>query len=613
MYEELKNDISAPQVFGSIMNLRNKEGKPKAKIFQVPFSLEGNEKEIIIRTFNSLSCKAEVEIFSQAINLHREGNIFEASRYYKYLLDKGFSDPRVLFNLGVILSGEGKLNEAEILIRNAIEIKHDYEEAHNNLGIILRDLGRLNEAEISFRMAIKIKKDYAEAYNNLGIIFRDKGELDKAEKLTKKAISINHNFAEAYCNLAVIKRLYNKLQEAEELIRKSIQIKPDYPQSHNNLGNILRDLGELNLAAKSTRKAISLNENFTDAYLNLGIILRDLGELNEAEKIIRKAIEINPNYSVAYLNLSIIELLLGNYKSGLEHYEFRDKIVPVYANPITSRLSDLTLPLKGKLLVVSEQGLGDTLQYMRYIPYLRENGIDVLFCPQKKLHSLIKASGIDPNPITPDEVSKISDVKWVRLLSLPKLLNINPQNPIIYEPYIYAKPEQINKWKGLLSHLKKPIIGINWQGNPTMEKTYQGRSIPLEDFSLIFENNNFNILSLQKGFGSDQLDNCSFKNKFVECQSQIDSTWDFLESAAIVHNCDLIITNDTSIAHLAGGMGKNVWLLLKDIPFWTWGIKGDSTFWYPSMRLFRQKNRNDWKEVMTRVSLALAAEFKKFS
>ena len=121
-------------------------------------------------------------------------------------------------------------------------------------------------------------------------------------------------------------------------------------------------------------------------------------------------------------------------------------------------------------------------------------------------------------------------------------------------------------------------------------------------------NNNFKFLSLQKGFGSEQFDHCSFKNKFVKCQSQIDSTWDFLENAAIIENCDLIITCDTSIAHLAGGMGKKVWLLLRDVPFWYWGLEGESTFWYPSMRLFRQKERHNRQEVMQRVSNQLNSE-----
>ena len=162
----------------------------------------------------------------------------------------------------------------------------------------------------------------------------------------------------------------------------------------------------------------------------------------------------------------------------------------------------------------------------------------------------------------------------------------------------------------MLSTEKRPIIGINWQGSTLLEKTYHGRSIPLETFSILFKQNELSILSLQKGFGSEQVDNCSFKNQFVECQPQINSTWDFLENAAIIQNCDLIITCDTSIAHLAGGMGKKVWLLLRDIPFWTWGLEGNSTFWYPSMRLFRQKERHNWQEVMDRVSNALNEEIE---
>ena len=145
--------------------------------------------------------------------------------------------------------------------------------------------------------------------------------------------------------------------------------------------------------------------------------------------------------------------------------------------------------------------------------------------------------------------------------------------------------------------------------NKKTEETYQGRSISLAKFSILALNNDISMISLQKGFGSEQLDDCSFQDKFVESQPQINSVWDFLENAAIIENCDLIITCDTSIAHLAGGMGKKVWLLLRDIPFWTWGLKEEKTFWYPSMKLFRQKERHNWDEVMERVSNALKAEF----
>jgi len=238
----------------------------------------------------------------------------------------------------------------------------------------------------------------------------------------------------------------------------------------------------------------------------------------------------------------------------------------------------------------------------------QQQEIDLSFCAPEKLHSLIKDSGIHPNPLSPKECSLIKEGKWIPLLSLPRYLQVNPNNPIISEPYIFSTNELKKKWQNILSKENRPIIGINWQGNPNVEKgALRGRSLPLETFSTVARKNNYNFLSLQKGFGSEQLKSCSFKNKFVQCQSQIDVTWDFLENAAIIENCDLIITSDTSIAHLAGGMGKPTWLLLHHLPFWTCGLREESTFWYPSMKLFRQKERHNWQEVMERVSMALSS------
>ncbi|WP_269625310.1 tetratricopeptide repeat protein [Prochlorococcus marinus] len=484
-------------------------------------------------------------LVNQAFKCHSQGDIKGAIKYYQDFIDRGFKDHRVYSNYGIILKDLGKLKEAEFNTRKAIELKSDFEEAHYNLGTILIDLGKLVEAEMSTRKAIKLQPNSSESHYNLGIIYRDQGNLKEAEISTRKAIKIKSDFAEAY----------------------------------NHLGTVLMD---------------------------------DLSKLKEAESSLRKAIEINQDFNEAYYNLSLIELLKGNYKDGLENYEFRlikKKPVIPHCKPKIKRKDNKEFQKGEKLLVISEQGLGDTLQYMRYIPYLRKKGLDVSFSAQTKLHSLIQSSAIDQNPLTPEQVEKVSARQWIPLLSLARHLKISPKNPIISQPYIFSTDQFTQKWKNIFSKEKRPIIGINWQGNPEMEKrSYHGRSIPLETFSLLFKQNELSILSLQKGFGSEQLEQCSFKNKFVECQPQINSTWDFLENAAIIQNCDLIITCDTSIAHLAGGMGKKVWLLLRDIPFWTWGLKEETTFWYPSMRLFRQHERHNWQEVMERVSIALKKE-----
>jgi hypothetical protein len=195
------------------------------------------------------------------------------------------------------------------------------------------------------------------------------------------------------------------------------------------------------------------------------------------------------------------------------------------------------------------------------------------------------------------------------LLSVPRCLEVSPEKPIIIEPYIKTTNELLDKWKNILSVEQRPIIGINWQGNPKAEKAgLRGRSMSLETFTPITGNCHISLLSLQKGFGSEQLETCSFKNRFVSCQEQINESWDFLDTAAIIANCDLVITTDTSVAHLAGGMGKTTWLLLHKVPDWRWGLEGDTSFWYPSMRLFRQQERGNWNEVLERV----AAELQRF-
>ncbi len=550
----------------------------EVKTFPIPFALKEIKDNISIST-NTPNKSSKNQIFNQAFKFHSEGNLLEAAKYYRKLIDQGFNDDKVFCNYGSILRNLGNLKEAELFQRKAIELNPKEAIAYSNLGNILRELGQLHEAKIMARKAIKLRPNFADAHSNLGYILRELGQL----------------------------------QEAEIMARKAIKLKPDFANAHCNLGTILKDLGNLKEAELSQRKAIELNPNEEMAYSNLGNILRELGQLQEAEIMLRKAIKLKPHFADAYLNLSLIELLKGNYKSGLINYDFRDlstTLILPHVNPKITRLVEGKLEKSNKLLVISEQGLGDTLQFMRYIPYLKDKGIDVSFCAQEKLHSLIKSSSIDKNPLTPEQSDLFSEGYWIPLLSIPRYLQINPESPIISSPYIFSTNKFVKKWKNILSKESKPIIGINWQGNPKLEKTYQGRSIPLEMFSILPQNNDIKILSLQKGFGSEQLKNCSFKKKFIECQPQIDSTWDFLENAAIIENCDLIITCDTSIAHLAGGMGKKVWLLLRNIPFWTWGLEGESTFWYPTMRLFRQKERQNWKEVMERVSSAIEEEIK---
>lgn len=304
---------------------------------------------------------------------------------------------------------------------------------------------------------------------------------------------------------------------------------------------------------------------------------------------------------------------MNDYVSNWREFEWRHKrrlaVVP-HAYPRCKQWDGESPEQLEHLLLVSELDLGDTLQFMRYATVLRNQGITITLCAQKNLHSLIKTSGIDTSPLTHEQANAITEGHWMSLLSVPRYLEVSPDNPVITTPYIKTTDELKEKWKKILSINKYPIIGINWQGDPSHEKTNSiGHSLPLETFAPIATKTTASLLSLQKGFGSEQLKACSFRDRFVSSQDQIDDTWDFLECAAVISNCDLVITSDTSVAHLAGGMGKTTWLLLKKVPEWRWGLDVDTSFWYPSMRLFRQQEQGNWNEVMERVIDALQEFF----
>ena len=459
----------------------------------------------------------------------------------------------------------------------------------------------------------KSSADHA-AKEQQAVALINQGKLQEAEAIYRDLIAAGTRNHIVYGNLAAICGMQGRFDELIELLRKTLQLKPNYPDAHNNLGIALQEQGDLDAAIASYNTALQLKPNDPEAHNNLGIALKEQGDLDAAIASYNTALQLKPNYPEAHKNLSMAELLAGDYKSGWERYEYRfeckDGKGILNANPPCEQWAGGELTEGSKLLLVSEQGLGDTLQFMRYAIALRDQDIQVSLCAQPKLHSLIQASGLHPSPITPQQANAVTEGFWIPLLSAPRHLEVRPDNPVVTGPYIKTTDELNAKWAGILSAEQLPIVGINWQGNPGHEKTNsRGRSLPLETFAPIAQLTNATLLSLQKGFGSEQLEICSFRDRFVSCQDQANETWDFLETAAIIANCDLVITSDTSVAHLAGGMGKTTWLLLKKVPEWRWGLEGETTFWYPSMRLFRQRERGNWDEVMQRVAEALQQEF----
>ena len=535
----------------------------------------GNKKEKKVKSIK-IDLTDTLEYKRKASDFVKNGNLIKAEQIYIQFLREGLFD----------------------------------QEIYSSLAYIYKSTGRLDKAIKNFNKALELSDKKANLFFNLGLVFLEKNELDSAIEVYKKGLELEPNNIYALINLANIYEEKSEFNLAIEVINHCIYLDQTNPRAIFTLGNILKSQGKYSESIKKYKEVISLDENFMEAKNNIGLVFHQAGRIDEGIEYFRNLISeygANPKF---LKNLSHMLLLKGFYKEGLEKYEARLEInkqnyfkvsnLEMWGNHISSN--------KNQLLVMSEQGLGDTIQFSRYLIPLKNQGIDVVFCVQDKLRELIKCSNIASKVYSENYIPKLRNAMWVPLLSIPRNLGVSPQNPIINKPYIKPPEKKIIEWKNLLRSNKKPIIGINWQGNPNTEKdNLKGRSLKLELFKDIAVKE-INLVSLQKGFGVEQINTSSFKDKFIKLQNKITQNWDFLDNASIIYNCDLVITSDTSVAHLSGSMGKETWLLLQKIPDWRWGLNSEKSFWYPNMRLFRQNYSNNWDEVLQKVLL----EFNQF-
>ena len=553
-----------------------------------------------------------------ALELIKQGKLKEAENIYKKLVRSGSINDIVHGNLGALLQKKGDIVSATSLLKKSLELNPNNPNVHNNLGIALEDQGNITYAIASFNTAIELKTNFPEAHYNLGNALKKKGDLTAAITSYHNALKLNPNYPEAHYNLGNTLKKKGDLTAAISSYQTALKLKPNYPEAHYNLGNALKDKGDLTAAITAYNTAIQINPDQSDVYNNLGNALKDQGKFDAAIVSYNKSLELKPDNPDAHLSYSLTMLLMGDYKNGWEGYKWRTKIsinpsIP-YAIPKCKLWNGERLERAAKLLLVTEQGLGDILQFMRYAIALRRQNLSISICADSRLHPIIQSSGIDPSPLTPEQANQVTEGQWIPLLSVPKKLSVNPRNPIINNPYIKSSPEITKKWKAILSTKTKPTVGINWRGNRN-DTSRLNRNIPTHLFRKISKIFTDELLYLQRGAHSSEIEVLSNNQKMTHRQQDIlriansDKPEDFLEYAAIIANCDLVITTGSTVAHLAAGTGIPTWVLLPKVPDWRWGLEGDTTFWYPSMRLFRQVERGNWDEVMHRVEEALQNHF----
>jgi Flp pilus assembly protein TadD len=508
------------------------------------------------------------------------------------------------------------LDDAVAFCRRALALKPDFAEAHNNLGNALKDQGKLAEAVAGYRRAAELKPDFAEACSNLGNALREQGNLHEAVVCYRRALEINPNFAAAHNNLGNALREQGRLDDAVAFCRRAVELKPDFAEAHNNLGNALREQGKLDDAVARYRQALKLKPGVAEAHNNLGIALQDQGKLDQAIACYHRALALEPDYADAHFNRSLVQLLAGEFPNGWPEYEWRwqtKEFTPRhFPQPLWNGAS-----LAGKtILLHAEQGLGDTIHFIRYAPIVKQHGGTVIVECQKPLLGLLDSFfggvdrffGLDLGGVD-RLIGRGSGLPafdtHAPLLSLPGILGTTMETIPAKIPYLAAKPALLEQWRTRLLTIEGFKIGISWQGNPT----YRGdrfRSIPLRWFAPLAEIPGVRLISLQKGAGTEQLAEIGNLFPVTDLAGELDEqSGPFMDTAAVMKNLDLVIASDSAVAHLAGALGVPVWVALPLAPDWRWLLDRSDSPWYPTMQLFRQGQQGDWQGVFEEIKKAL--------
>jgi tetratricopeptide (TPR) repeat protein len=464
---------------------------------------------------------------------------------------------------------------------------------------------RFKEAQNFFESVLAIQENHLDALRLLGISRLWTGHFLEATVLFISALKINPQHAATYCNLGYAFGQLGCFNEALTYFDKAILLKPDYAEVYSNRGNTLLELGRLNEALSDYDKAILLKPDYANAYSNRGNTLLELGRLNEALSDYDKAILLKPDYAEAHWNLSLCHLLNGNLRDGWLGYEWRWKSGDLLSHTKhQNRPEPLWLgaeSLQDKtIFIYAEQGLGDTIQFCRYIPLLAQLGAKVILEVQPPLLDLLKNLEGVSQIIAQGDALPSFDYRCP-LMSLPLAfqteLHTIPQIP----KHIGGNKEGVMKWQTKLGEKKKPRIGIVWSSVSSYKKD-QIRSITLSQLLTALPKEGFEYICLQKEM--KEIDKVTLQES-PHIQFFGDQLSNFSDTACLIECLDLVISTCTSVPHLSCSLGKETWLMLSHVSDYRWLLDRDDSPWYPSARLFRQERYGDWDGVMGRVKAEL--------
>lgn len=520
-------------------------------------------------------------------------------------INAGFAEAH--FNRGNVLCALQQPEAALASYDRAIAIKADYAEAHSNRGVVLSVLRQFAAALASYDRAIAIKPDHAEAHSSRGVVLGALGQWDAALASCERAIAIRADYAEAHSNRGLALGELGQWDSALASYDRAIAIKADHAEAYFNRANLLRDISRPQAALADYTQAIAIKPDYAEAYSNRGNLLRDLKQLAAALTNYDQAIAIKPDYAEAHANKSTALLLSGDFDNGWLEYEWRSKRAD------TASAAERGFPqppwrgedsISGKtILLHCEQGLGDTLQFCRYATLAAAMGARVILEVQEPLVSLL--CGLEGVAQVVAKGSALPDFdRHCPLLSMPRALGTKLDTVPSSKRYLGSDARRVAQWSARLGERTCPRVGLAWSGNPNHAHDHE-RSVPLSDLTGHLPDG-LQYVSLQREVRERDRRALQLSGNISNFADDLD----FDNTAALVECLDLVVSVDTSLAHLSAAMGKTTWILLPFVPDWRWLLDRDDSPWYPSVKLYRQDKRGDWNGPFERLGTDLIRTFK---
>lgn len=501
-------------------------------------------------------------------------------------------------NLGMALHGLNRLDEAMATYRHAIELDPRLIDAHLNLGNLHRARGELDAAIAAYRRVLEIAPNHAAAFNNLGNVYTQQNKKPEALECYRAAVRENPGFALAHFNLSGALQESGQLDAALYHCHRATELDPSNPEAHNSLGYVLARLNLADAAKESYRRALALRPNFAQALNNLGVAHFNEGEPREALQCYERAVAAKPDYAAAHLNRSLANLLLGNFAQGWQEYDWRWKVSGVPAPRVgLDRPFWRGAPLNGaRILLSGEQGLGDALQFVRYAPMVAARGGRVVLQVKPPLRRILATAPAVEEVVTIDEPPPAVDAHCP-MMSLPLAFGTDLATIPAPVPYLFADPAAVATWRARLGApgLRVGLVWAGWSGHNRDHR----RSLGLAQLAPLASVRGVRFVSLQKGPPAEQTARPPEGMDILDVTAELD---DLADTAAIIAALDLVIAVDTSVAHLAGAMGKPVWILLPYAPDFRWLLDREDSPWYPTARLFRQPVADAWIPVIERLT-----------